>query len=100
MNVLEFIVTVVLVSVSGALTPGPMFFANLSKGVKLGARSGLIFAVSHTMVELTLVLLLSFGLVVILDQTVVKTIIGILGGCMLVLFGLAQVFSSLKPRLD
>jgi threonine/homoserine/homoserine lactone efflux protein len=60
MGILDFVVTVVLVTVSGALAPGPLFFANVSKGVELGARGGLIFAVAHTLVEFGLVMLLSF----------------------------------------
>lgn len=75
--------TIILVTVSGALAPGPLFFANIAKGVELGARSGLIFAVAHTMVEFGLVMLPSLGLFVI-DSGLVRTVIGIAGGIVLV----------------
>jgi threonine/homoserine/homoserine lactone efflux protein len=97
MGILDFVVTVVLVTVSGALAPGPLFFANISKGVELGARSGLIFAVAHTLVEFSLVMLLSFGLFII-NSHLVRTVIGIAGGIVLIGFGLAQVYSSLRPK--
>jgi threonine/homoserine/homoserine lactone efflux protein len=97
MGILDFVVTVVLVTVSGALAPGPLFFANVSKGVELGAKSGLIFAVAHTLVEFSLVMLLSFGLFVI-NSELVRTVIGVAGGVVLIGFGLTQVYSLLRPR--
>lgn len=99
MGILDFVVTVILVTVSGALAPGPLFFANISKGVELGAKSGLIFAVAHTLVEFSLVMLLSFGLFVI-NSALVKTVIGIAGGIVLIGFGLMQVYSALRPRSE
>jgi len=97
MGILDFVATVILVTVSGALAPGPLFFANISKGVELGAKSGLIFAVAHTLVEFSLVMLLSFGLFVI-NSELVRTVIGIAGGIVLIGFGLTQVYSSLRPK--
>ena len=97
MGILDFVVTIILITVSGALAPGPLFFANISKGVELGARSGLIFAVAHTMVEFGLVMLLSLGLFVI-NSDLVRTVIGIVGGIVLISFGVTQVYGSLKPR--
>jgi threonine/homoserine/homoserine lactone efflux protein len=97
MGILDFVATVILVTVSGALAPGPLFFANISKGVKLGARGGLIFAVAHTLVEFSLVMLLSFGLFVI-NSELVRRVIGIAGGIVLIGFGLTQVYSSLRPK--
>jgi threonine/homoserine/homoserine lactone efflux protein len=97
MGVLDFVVTVVLVTVSGALAPGPLFFANVSKGVELGARGGFIFAVAHTLVEFSLVMLLSFGLVAIKGD-LVRMVIGVAGGVVLVAFGLLQVYGAVKPK--
>lgn len=97
MGVLELGVTVVLVTVSGALAPGPLFFANISKGAEVGAKSGLIFAVAHTLVEFSLVMLLSLGLFVI-DSELVRMVIGVVGGIVLVGFGLSQVYGGLRPR--
>jgi len=97
MGIVDFVATVILVTVSGALAPGPLFFANISKGVELGARGGLIFAVAHTLVEFSLVMLLSFGLFVI-NSELVRRVIGIAGGIVLIGFGLTQVYSSLRPK--
>jgi threonine/homoserine/homoserine lactone efflux protein len=99
MGILDFIVTVILVTVSGALAPGPLFFANISKGVELGAKGGLIFAVAHTLVEFSLVMLLSLGLFAI-NSELVRAVIGIAGGVVLIGFGLMQVYSSLRPKQE
>jgi threonine/homoserine/homoserine lactone efflux protein len=99
MGILDFVATVVLVTVSGALAPGPLFFANISKGVELGAKGGLIFALAHTLVEFSLVMLLSFGLFVV-NSELVRTVIGIAGGIVLVGFGLVQVYDSLRPKQE
>ena len=97
MDVFGFVFTVVFVTVSGALAPGPLFFANVSKGVELGARSGLIFAVAHTVVEFSLVMLLSFGLFVV-NNDIVRMTIGVAGGIVLVGFGLGQIYGALRPK--
>lgn len=97
MGIPDFIVTIILVTMSGALATGPLFFANISKGVELGARSGLVFAVAHTMVEFGLVMLLSLGLFAI-NSELVRTVIGIAGGIVLIGFGVTQVYGSLKPK--
>jgi len=53
--------------------------------------------VAHTLVEFSLVMLLSFGLFVI-NSELVRTVIGIAGGIVLIGFGLTQVYSSLRPK--
>ncbi len=85
MELLNFVATVILVTASGALAPGPLFFANLSRGATSGAKSGLVFSVAHTVVEFTLVMLLALGLVTFASESTVKVAIGIVGGTVLVL---------------
>ena len=56
MNLLDFVATVVVVTASGALAPGPLSFGILMQGSKEGARSGFSCAIGHTLVEFPLVL--------------------------------------------
>lgn len=95
MDILEFAGTVILVTASGALAPGPLFFATVTHGSKSGVRSGLAFAVSHTVVEFTLIMLFALGLLTVASEPAVKTIIGILGGSILIAFGAFQIRNSL-----
>jgi threonine/homoserine/homoserine lactone efflux protein len=94
-DILEFAGTVILVTASGALAPGPLFFATLTHGSKTGIRSGLTFAVSHTVVEFTLIMLFALGLLTVASEPTVKTIIGFLGGSVLIAFGVYQIRNSL-----
>ncbi|HEC80981.1 MAG TPA: lysine transporter LysE [Thermoplasmatales archaeon] len=100
MDVLQFIITVILVTASGALAPGPLFFANISYGTKTGAKSGLIFSIAHTIIELTLVMFLAMGLLTVSNEPVVKITIGITGGIALITFGVIQIKNSFKKEVD
>jgi len=98
MDLFSFVVTVVLITASGALVPGPLFFQTISQETKLGARSGLIFSIAHTVVEFSLIMLLAFGLLAVRNEFFIRTIIGILGGVVLIVFGLYQIVNSLKKK--
>jgi threonine/homoserine/homoserine lactone efflux protein len=98
MDIFSFVVTVVLITASGALAPGPLFFQTISQGTKTGARSGLVFSISHTIVEFSLIMLLAFGLLAVGNEIFIRNIIGILGGVVLIVFGLNQIVGSLKKK--
>lgn len=98
MDAFTLAVTVILVTLSGALAPGPLFFATLSHGTRSGAKSGLTFAAGHTIIEFTLVMLLAGGLLAIASKTAVRTIIGTAGGIVLLAFGAAQIYRALRSR--
>ena len=95
MGLLDFIVSVVLVTASGALMPGPLFFAAVSHGTKSGAKGGLAFSIGHTLVEFPLVLLLAlvFGEVAVevAGEAVVRLSTGVAGGLVLLVFGVMQI---------
>jgi threonine/homoserine/homoserine lactone efflux protein len=95
MDLVSFVVTIVLVTASGALAPGPLFFATLTHGAKQGARSGFVFSVAHTIVEFTLIMLFALGLLTIASEPYVKLVIGVVGGIVLVGFGVMQIRNAL-----
>jgi threonine/homoserine/homoserine lactone efflux protein len=98
MDTLGFILTVILLTASGALAPGPLFFQTITQGAKVGARSGLIFSISHTLVEFSLIMILAFGLLTVRNEVFIRTSIGVLGGIVLILLGMYQIISSLKKK--
>lgn len=100
MDLLNFAVTVVLITASGALAPGPLFFVTVSQGVKSGAKSGLIFSIAHTVVEFTLVMLLALGLLSVANEPVVRLAVGVAGGVALLVFGAMQIRGSFSFKLD
>jgi threonine/homoserine/homoserine lactone efflux protein len=95
MDPLGFIATVVLLTASGALAPGPLFLAAVSHGTRFGAKSGLLFSIAHTMVEFTLVMLLTFGLLTVINEPAIRFVVGFSGGIVLIAFGVVQIHRSL-----
>ncbi len=102
MNMLEFAGEVILVSLSGVLSPGPLFFANLIYGSKEGFRSGIKIAFGHTIVELPLIILL----VIFMSQFPYSgftsignlKIIGLIGGIAIVAFSILQIKDIIKGK--
>lgn len=100
MNPLNFAVTVVLISVSGALYPGPLFFVTISHGVKSGTKSGIIFSIAHSLIEFTLVMLLALGLLSVANEPTAMLVVGVAGGVALIVFGAIQIRGSFSYKPD
>jgi len=96
-NTFEFAIEVVFLSASGVLSPGPLFFANLIYGSRQGFRGGIKMASGHTIVELPIILMLSFGLfhfsVTSVAHNATLKSIGLLGGITIVVFSMLQIRS-------
>ncbi|HKZ93083.1 MAG TPA: LysE family transporter [Candidatus Bathyarchaeia archaeon] len=97
-DIFTLVAEVVGVTASGALAPGPLFVKNVTEGTRSGAKSGFAFAVGHTVVEFSLVLVLALGLLTVADQPVVKLVIGLAGGSALLAFGVWQIRESLGSK--
>ena len=100
MNLVDFVGTVIVVTASGALAPGPLSFGILMQGSKEGARSGFSCAVGHTLVEFPLVLALALGLLAAASQPTIKAVIGLIGGLGLIGFGVLQIYGTLKSKTE
>jgi len=98
MDLTKFVLTVIVVTASGALAPGPLFFGLLMRGSKNGARAGFSCAIGHMLVEFPLVLALALGLLVAASQPTIKYIISTVGGTGLIGFGMAQIYETIKNR--
>jgi len=98
LNLIDFLFTVVIVTASGALAPGPLFFGLLMHGSRDGARAGFSCAIGHTMVEFPLVIALALGLLAAANQPVIKEVIGLIGGVGLIGFGILQVFDTIRNK--
>jgi len=101
-DIFSFVITVVLVTVSGALAPGPLFFRVISHGRKSGARGGLFFSIGHTLFEFSLVLFLAFiwnfGVTQVAEESVMNLYGGIVGGLALYAFGAIHIYESIKSK--
>jgi len=94
-----FLATVVVVTASGALAPGPLFAANLLQGAKGGLKSGFMMSVGHTLVELPLVILIALGISSVMSFPGFSLIVGLIGGCALIGFGLVQIVGAARHKI-
>lgn len=97
--VLDFIAMVVVVSASGALSPGPLTAATAALGAKRGWKTGLLAALGHTIVELPLVILIGLGLFTVLENAVATSALALAGGCFLLFFGSLTLRDTLRLEL-
>ena len=97
-EILEFAVLVIAISASGVMAPGPLFAANVSYGLKQGAKAGYKMAVGHTIVELPLVILLGIGVFSLEAFPEFRTVISILGAITLFVFAAFQIRTVLKNK--
>jgi len=96
----EYILTVILVSSSGVLSPGPLFFANIIHARSYGYKGALSISTGHAIVELVLVLLISSTLINIEAIASMGWTISILGGSALLAFVSVQVSGVLRRSRD
>jgi len=81
------------IGISAALIPGPMMFATVGISLEKGWRTGPFVFLGHSMVELTVILLVIAGASsFITDSTIAY--MSILGGIVMILFGLVILKSA------
>ena len=97
-NIIEFAIILIIISASGVMSPGPLFAANITYGLKQGTKAGIKIAIGHSIVELPLVILLGIGIFSLEIFPEFKTIISILGAITLFVFAFIQIKSTLKKN--
>ncbi len=95
-TIVEFALTVITISISGVMAPGPMFAANVAYGLKGGIKTGLKIACGHSIVEFPLVILIGLGSISLTTIPQFREIISILGAVFLFVFAAIQIRSIIK----
>lgn len=85
---IDFIIKVIVITSSGALSPGPLTVSVMKKGAEEGSRAGLLASLGHMTIELPLVYLIGIGLVSFLLNDLTIYITGLIGAVFIILFGL------------
>ncbi|TAL61163.1 MAG: hypothetical protein EPN85_05620 [Bacteroidetes bacterium] len=81
-----------------AILTGPAFFALLQTSIRSGYKSGIAFAVGVLVSDTTLILLSYLGALQLFSDPKNNFIIGLIGGTILVMFGIFNIFQ--KQPLD
>ena len=97
-QIIEFAILVIIISASGVMSPGPLFAANITYGLREGVKSGIKIAIGHSIVELPLVILLGIGVFSLEIFPEFRTIISIFGAITLFVFAGIQIKTILKKN--
>ncbi|MBT0159157.1 LysE family transporter [Candidatus Bathyarchaeota archaeon A05DMB-2] len=89
-----FLASVVLISLSGVLLPGPLFAVTLEKAAK-SKTAGLLIALGHGVVEFPLMFLIYYWLSSFDIPDAVPITVGLIGGLVMMLMGI-QTFRKRK----
>lgn len=95
---LNILVFSFLVALTGALTPGPLLTFTIYKSLKLkrGYLAGLAIVAGHAVIELVLIIALLAGASILFQNLIFLTVIGIIGGSFLILFGILVIRNTSK----
>ncbi|HJM79787.1 MAG TPA: LysE family transporter [Nitrosopumilus sp.] len=97
-QIIEFAILVIIISASGVMSPGPLFAANITYGLREGVKSGIKIAIGHSIVELPLVILLGIGVFSLEIFPEFRTIISIFGAFTLFGFAGIQIKTILEKK--
>lgn len=86
---LPILLSVIVISLSGVLMPGPMFAVTLAKSYK-SPWAGALIAVGHAVIEVPLILLIYFGFAQFFQEDLVQLFLSIVGGGMIIWLGVAM----------
>jgi threonine/homoserine/homoserine lactone efflux protein len=83
-----------VVALSGAVMPGPVLALTISSVAQRGFRAAPLIIAGHALLELALVIALVFGLSRFIDSDFIASIIGIVGGSVLIGIGVMTVIKG------
>ncbi|HEY8492139.1 MAG TPA: LysE family transporter [Dehalococcoidia bacterium] len=92
--------SVLWVSLSGALSPGPLTTLTIREAVRRGFWAGPLISLGHAAAELAVVLALAFGLSRVLQHDAVTGAIGLVGGAFILWTGAAILRTLPRQRLE
>jgi threonine/homoserine/homoserine lactone efflux protein len=95
-NFYVFLASVMLISLSGVLMPGPLFAVTLKKAAKSKV-AGALIAVGHGVVEFPLMFLIFFLLSQFQIPSMVQVAVGLVGGFLMIFMGV-QTFRNRREE--
>lgn len=86
---LPILFSVIVISFSGVMMPGPMFAVTLAKSYK-SPLAGTQIALGHAVIEVPLILLIYFGFAQFFENSIVRLVLSVLGGGMIIWLGISM----------
>ena len=98
--IITLMVSVFILSLSGAIMPGPVFVLTISESTKKGFIAGPLIVLGHIIIESIIIAALLLGLESIIKLEPVFIIIGLLGGSALIWMGDSLLHASHKAQIS
>ena len=91
-----------LIALTGALSPGPVLTFTIYKSLneKRGYLAGFFIILGHATLELALITLLLLGAYLFFQNLIVLTVIGIVGGILLIIIGCLVIRNVYKGKYE
>ncbi len=86
---LPILSSVVVISFSGVMMPGPMFAVTLAKSYK-SPLAGTQISLGHAVIEVPLILLIYFGFAQFFQNSIVQLVLSVLGGGVILWLGVSM----------
>jgi threonine/homoserine/homoserine lactone efflux protein len=93
-----FLLSVIFISLSGVMMPGPVFAVTVTKGYK-NKLAGILIALGHGVIEFPLIFIIYFGFAWFFYSSMVQIIISFAGGLIMIYMGL-QTFKAGKKSSE
>lgn len=94
-----FLLTIVLISLSGVMAPGPLFAVTIAKGLKKKS-AGILIALGHDIIEFPLIFLIYSGFAQFFATTLTQKIIGLVGGFIMIYMGFRMLRTARKSDIN
>ncbi|MEX1378373.1 MAG: LysE family transporter [Eubacteriales bacterium] len=89
----------ILIGYSGAVMPGSLLAYVINQSLKKGIKTGYLAIAGHIVLEIALIVLIFLGLNQILSSTIAAIVISVLGGILLLFFGISGVLEIIKNKV-
>ena len=86
---LPILLSVVVISLSGVMMPGPMFAVALAKSYRT-PWAGAQVSLGHAVIEVPLILLIYFGFARFFENSIVQLVLSLAGGAMIIWMGIGM----------
>jgi len=90
-----FLLSVIFISLSGVMMPGPLFAVTVAKSFK-NKIAGVLISLGHGVVEFPLMFLIYFGFAQLLASVETQIIIGLIGGILMIYMGFRMIKTETK----
>ncbi|MEM3700138.1 MAG: LysE family transporter [Candidatus Bathyarchaeia archaeon] len=85
-----FLISVILVSLSGVMSPGPLFAVTVARASR-EKNAGILISIGHGVVEFPIMFLIYLGFAWVFASPLTQKIIGLVGGALMVYLGLKML---------